>query len=128
MLGYLVSSSPGEPGKWFVTAKTLKLFEQATRLAWAYPCDPKTMNRAARDHLKTQPDFAMQCALASLHWMSMGHGYELTGMDVQDAHRMAIEAASITQQNEQVHATIGQIFTPDRPMSVWMKRSLGLVP
>jgi hypothetical protein len=128
LLGYLVSSSPGEPGKWFATAKTLKLFEQATRLAWASPCDPKTLNRAARDHLKTQPDFAMQCALASLHWMSMGHGYELTGMDVQDAHRMAIEAASITQQNEQVHATIGQIFTPDRPMSVWMKRFLGLVP
>lgn len=128
LLGYLVSSSPDEPGKWFATAKTLKLFEQATRLAWASPCDPKTLNRAARDHLKTQPDFAMQCALASLNWMSIGHGYELTGMDVQDAHRMAIEAAFITQQNEQVHATIGQIFTPDRPMSVWMKRSLGLVP
>lgn len=128
LLGYLVSSSPGEPGKWFATAKTLKLFEQATRLAWASPCDPKTLNRAARDHLKTQPDFAMQCALASLNWMSMGHGYELTGLDVLEAHRFAIEAASITQQNEQVRATIGQILTPDRPMSVWMKRSLGLVP
>ena len=128
LLDHLIASTPGEPGKWFAIAKTLKLFEQATRLAWASPCDPKTLNRAARDHLKTQPDFAMQCALASLNWMSIGHGYELTGMDVQDAHRMAIEAAFITQQNEQVHATIGQIFTPDRPMSVWMKRSLGWVP
>ncbi len=128
LLDHLIASTPGEPGKWFATAKTLKLFDQATRLARASPCDPKTLNRAARDHLKTQPDFAMQCALASLHWMSLGHGYELTGLDVLEAHRFAIEAASITQQNEQVHATIGQILTPDRPMSVWMKRSLGLVP
>jgi hypothetical protein len=27
LLGYLVSSSPAEPGKWFATAKTLKLFD-----------------------------------------------------------------------------------------------------
>ncbi|MEZ5663171.1 MAG: hypothetical protein R3E94_06520 [Burkholderiaceae bacterium] len=127
LLDHLVASTPGEPGKWFATAKTLKLFEQATRLAWASPCDPKTLNRAARDHLKTQPDFAMQCALASLHWMSMGHGYELTGMDVQDAYRIAIEAAATAQNTEHAQATTQQILTPDRPMAAWMKRSLGLV-
>lgn len=127
LLGYLVASSPGESGKWFATAKTLKLFDQATRLAWASPCDPKTLNRAARAHLKTQPAFAMQCALASLHWMSMGHGYELIGMDVQDAYRMAIETASITQQTEQALATIHQVLATDRPMASWMKRSLGMV-
>jgi hypothetical protein len=127
LLNHLIASTPGEPGKWFATAKTLKLFDQATRLAWASPCEPRTLNRAARDHLKTQPDFAMQCALASLHWMSMGNGYELTGMDVQDAYRMAIEGASIAQQNERAHATIGQVLAPDRPMAAWMKRSLGIV-
>ena len=127
LLDHLIASTPGEPGKWFATAKTLKLFDQATRLAWASPCDPKTLNRAARDHLKTQPDFAMQCALASLHWMSMGHGYELTGLDVLEAHLLAIDAASTTQQTEQAHATIGQVLAPDRPMAAWMKRSLGIV-
>ena len=125
LLDHLIASTPGEPGKWFATAKTLKLFEQATRLAWASPCDPKTLNRSARDHLKTQPDFAMQCALASLHWMSMGHGYELTGLDVQDAHRIAIEAACACQQNEQTRASIEQLLSTDRTMSAWMKRSLG---
>lgn len=127
LLGYLVSSSPGESGKWFATAKTLKLVEQATRLAWASPCDPKTLNRAARDHLKTQPDFAMQCALASLHWMSMGHGYELTGLDVQDAYRLAMEAAAAAQQTQQVRASIEQVLASNRPMAAWMKRSLGIV-
>jgi hypothetical protein len=128
LLGHLVASSPGEPGKWFATAKTLKLFDQATRLAWASPCDPKTLNRAARAHLKTQPAFAMQCALASLHWISMGHGYELTGLDVQDAHRIAIEAATAIQQTEQAHTTVKEMLAPDRPMTAWMKRSLGMVP
>lgn len=126
LLDHLIASTPGEPGKWFATAKTLKLFEQATRLAWASPCDPKTLNRAARDHLKTQPDFAMQCALASLHWISMGHGYELTGLDVQDAYRIAMEAAAATQQTEQAHVTIERMLAPDKPISAWMKRSLAM--
>ena len=126
LLDHLIASTPGEPGKWFATAKTLKLFEQATRLAWASPCDPKTLNRAARDHLKTQPDFAMQCALVSLHWMSMGHGYELTGLDVQEAYRMANEAAAAAQQTQQVRESIEQLLAPERPMAVWMRRSLGV--
>jgi hypothetical protein len=128
LLMHLVASTPGEPGKWFATAKTLKLFDQATRLAWASPCDPKTLNRAARDHLKTQPEFAMQCALAALHWMSMGHGYELTGLDVMEADRLATEAATTAQQTEQARTTIEHLLAPDRPMSAWMKRSLGIVP
>ena len=126
LLAHLVASTPAEPGKWFATAKTLKLFEQATRLAWASPCDPKTLNRAARDHLKTQPAFAMQCALAALHWMSTGHGYELTGLDVQEAHRLAIEAASQTQQTEQAHTTIAQMLATDKQTTTWMKQSLGM--
>jgi tetratricopeptide (TPR) repeat protein len=128
LLGHLVGSTPHAPGKWFATAKTLKLFDQATRLAWASPCDPRTLNRAARDHLKTQPAFAMQCALAALHWMSTGHGYELTGLDVQEAHRLAIDAASNTQQTEQAQATIAQTLATDKPMTAWMKQALGLVP
>ena len=94
LLGHLIASTPGEPGKWFATAKTLKLFDRATQLAWASPCDPKTLTRAARDHLVKQPAFAMQCALAALHWMSVGHGYELTGFDAHEAHRLATTSAS----------------------------------
>lgn len=128
LLGYLVASTPGEPGKWFATAKTLKLFDRATALAWASPCDPKTLTRAARDHLVKQPGFAMQAALAALHWISMGQGYELTGLDVLEAHRLATEAARTAQQIDQAQATIEQVLTPDRPMSAWMRRSLGIPP
>ena len=120
LLGHLIASTPGEPGKRFATAKT--------QLAWASPCDPKTLTRAARDHLVKQPGFAMQAALAALHWMSMGHGYELTGLDAHEAHRVAIEAARTAQQIEQAQAIIEQVLAADRPMSAWMRRSLGIAP
>ncbi len=126
LLGHLIASTPGEPGKWFATAKTLKLFDQATQLAWASPCDPKTLTRAARDHLTKQPDFAMQAALAALHWMSMGHGYELTGFDAHEAHRLAIDAAANAQQSAQAQASIAQVLATDRPMSTWLRRALGI--
>jgi hypothetical protein len=60
VLGHLIASTPGEPGKWFATAKMLKLFDRATQLAWASPCDPKTLTRAARDHVTKQPGCAMR--------------------------------------------------------------------
>jgi len=126
LLGHLIASTPGEPGKWFATAKTLKLFDRATALAWASPCDPKTLTRAARDHLVRQPEFAMQAALAALHWISTAHGHELTALDVMEAHRLATEAARSTQRIDQAQALIEQALAPDRPMSVWMRRSLGL--
>ncbi len=126
LLGHLIASTPGEPGKWFATAKTLKLFDRATQLGWASPCDPKTLTRAARDHLVKQPDFAMQCALAALHWMSMGHGYELTGFDAHEAYRLAIEAAANAEQSAQAQAAIEQVLATDRPMSAWLRRALGI--
>lgn len=128
LLEHLVTVTPGEPGKWFATAKTLKLFDRATALAWASPCDPKTLTRAARDHLVKQPDFALQAALAALHWMSLGHGYELTGFDVMEAHRLASEAGRSTGQMDLAQTSIEQALAPERTMSAWMRRSLGLSP
>jgi hypothetical protein len=126
LLEHLIACTPGEPGKWFATAKTLKLFDRATALAWASACDPKTLTRAARDHLPERPVFAMQAALAALHWMSMGHGYELTVLDVVQAHRLAEEAAHSAQQLDEAQAIIEKVLAAERPMSAWMRRALGL--
>ena len=68
----------------------------------------------------------MQAALAALHWMSMGHGYELTSLDAHEAHRLATEAARTTQQIELALTAIEQVLASDRPRSVWMRRSLGI--
>lgn len=128
LLAHLVASTLGEQGKWFATAKTLKLFDQAVRLAWISPCDPKTLMRAARDNLSSRPAFAMQCALAALHWMSMGYGYELTGLDVVEAHRLSTQAAAAAQQTDQANTLMEQLFGIERPKSAWMSRMLAQEP
>lgn len=50
ILEELIELTPGEEGKWFATAKSLGLLALALRLAYKSPCDPKTLNRAARDY------------------------------------------------------------------------------
>ena len=126
LLDHLIASSLGEPGKWFATAKTLKLFDRAITLAWASPCDPKTLTRAARDHVAKQPAFAMQAALAAMHWISTGHGYESTAIDLLDAHRLAREAAAAANQVELFQTTVAQILAKDGPSTTWMQKVLGL--
>src|SRR2546425_3672841 len=95
ILGDLIASTPGEAGKWFATAKTLKQYDPALALARRSPVDPKTLVRAARDHLKRQPAFALDVALAALYWMARGGGYEVTGADVAAAGDHAAAAAAV---------------------------------
>jgi hypothetical protein len=38
--------------------------------------------------------------------MPTGHGYELTALDVMEAHRLATQAARSTQQVDQAQAVI----------------------
>jgi hypothetical protein len=128
LLKHLIASTPDEPGKWFATAKTLKLFDEAMQLASASPCEPTTLTRAARDHLVKNPQFSLQCALAALHWMSLGHGYELTGIDVVQAYRLAVQAAQASEQVELVNRQIAQCLMPERPMANWMRQCLGAAP
>lgn len=63
ILGVLIASTPGQEGKWFATAKTLKQFDLALALAQRSAVEPKTLVRAARDHHETQPAFALEVAL-----------------------------------------------------------------
>ena len=93
ILGDLIVSTPGEEGRWFATAKTLKQYDLALALARRAPVDPKTLVRAARDHVKNQPLFALEVALMALYWMARGEGYELTGADVGAARDHAVAAA-----------------------------------
>jgi hypothetical protein len=68
----------------------------------------------------------MQSALAALHSMSTALGYELSGSDVLDAHRLATEAGHAAHQIDQAQAVIEQVLTRDRPTAQCMRRSLGM--
>jgi hypothetical protein len=117
---------PGEEGKWFAAAKSLKRFELATALAWHSPCDPKTLTRAARDHLSSQPAFATEAALAALHWISIGHGHDLTAMNAREAYRFALDAAQNTDHNLPIESRVRQMLSEDRPMTPWLRQALGI--
>ncbi|MEO7106126.1 MAG: hypothetical protein ABIZ09_07125 [Rhodoferax sp.] len=81
----LVRSTPGSEGKWFAAAKDARLYLVAVDLIQQSPTDPRTLTRAARDFCTSHNDFATACALAALHWISRGHGYEITASEVQEA-------------------------------------------
>jgi hypothetical protein len=57
------------------------------------PCDPKTLIRAARDMVDSNPQFAIDTALAALHYIVAGYGYEISGGDVLDAFHYAMKGA-----------------------------------
>ena len=93
ILSDLIKTTPGDEGKWFATAKDLKLYELALQLADQSPCEPKTLTRAARDFLESEPAFALGAAMAALRWLNEGWGYEVTTIDVVDAFDLALAAA-----------------------------------
>jgi hypothetical protein len=88
----LIASGSDREGRWFATARQLGFLDVAVDLARRTPCDPRTLNRAARDLATTQPAAALDIALASLKWICEGWGYEVTGIDVHAACSSALKA------------------------------------
>ncbi len=122
ILADLIATTPGEEGKWFATAKELKLFELALELANQTPCDPKTLTRAARDYLDAEPVFALGSALAALCWLSEGWGYEVTSADVIEAYDRAMDAAFNLNKVDDVKDQIRQIVESGESASVLFVR------
>jgi hypothetical protein len=93
ILSDLIDLTPGDEGKWFATAKELGLYEVALKLVRESPCDPKTLARAARDFADREPNFAQGAGFAALYWLTLGHGYEVTAIDVWGAYHSTLKAA-----------------------------------
>ncbi len=93
ILADLAASSPGNEGKWFAAAKSAGLLREAVKLANRSPCDPRTLTRAARDMKDKEPHFALEAGIAALRWLIAGYGYDITGLDVLDPYRFALDAA-----------------------------------
>jgi hypothetical protein len=126
ILGDLIASTPGEEGKWFATAKTLKQYDLALALGRRAPVDPKTLVRAARDHVKNQPAFALEVALMALYWMARGKGYELTDADVGAARDQAVAAAATLVPETRISERIAGNVQGDGLAARWVRQCLGL--
>ena len=109
ILSDLIAATSGEEGKWFATAKELGVYDLALELANQSPCDPKTLTRAARDYLDSEPIFALGSAIATLRWLSEGWGYEVTSVDVVEAYDKAMDAAAKLNMVDDVNERIGQL-------------------
>jgi hypothetical protein len=121
----LIATTPGDEGKWFATAKELELFDLALELANRTHCEPKTLTRAARDYLDTEPAFALGSAMAALHWLSQGWGYEVTSVDVVEAYDRALNAASRLNKVDAVKGQIRQLVESNESASVrFVRQSL----
>ena len=125
ILGDLIASTPGEEGKWFATAKAIGCYDLALELISRSPCDPKTLNRAARDHLETNTTFALGAALASLRWLSEGWGYDITARDVTDPFDLALAAANHLGMKQSVVEDIRRIVAADRSQGGFVQEVIG---
>ena len=120
MLRDLVDSTPGSEGKWFAAAKDAGLYLLAIDLIQRSPADPRTLTRAARDFCTSQPGFAAECALAALHWISRGHGYEITAGEVQEAFDALIAATHAAGRDVQRARTQVQDLITGSPAQKFM--------
>lgn len=118
VLADLVESTPGERGKWFAAAKSAGFYDEAIALVQSAPADPKTLGRAARDFAEKQPLFAMEAALAALHWAAKGYGYEITGLDIREIYRGGVTAAANADRSDDYHARTNAILqTAGKPFA-----------
>jgi len=106
----LVNSTPGEEGKWFATAKSIALYDEAIDLANRSPCNPQTLVRAARDMRDSHPAFAMKSGITALRWMLGGYGYDLTGVDVLGALDYMLDSAARVDQQDHALAVLRELM------------------
>ena len=96
-------------------------------LAEESPCDPKTLTRAARDFIETNPVFALETGLAALHWLEKGYGYEITGADVWAAYSNTIKAAERLDRRYEVRDRISASIDNKGFVAQVLGRELGLL-
>jgi hypothetical protein len=132
ILADLITTTPGDEGKWFAAAKDAGLFREALALAERTPCDPKTLTRAARDYADDQPGFALSSGLLALYWLAHGYGYEVSSADVWVAYSIAMKIAERVGKADEVRADIRRIALSSQGdgnvVARVLGRELGLPP
>jgi len=98
----LIAASDQDPGTWFATAKDIGAFELAVDLARRGRPDPRTLIRAARDHARSHPDFAIEVGLLALRGLARGDGYEMQPQDVRAACVVTIAAGRLADREDEV--------------------------
>ena len=127
ILADLIATTPGQEGKWFATAKDIKLYDLALELVSMSPCEPKTLTRAARDYVDKEPEFALGSAMAALRWLCEGWGYEVTSADVVEAYDRAMDAAARLNNIDEVVDQVRELLeATEKPATLFVRQSLAV--
>ncbi|MCB9703735.1 MAG: hypothetical protein H6711_17700 [Myxococcales bacterium] len=126
ILADLIAQSPGDEGRWFATARSLRFFNLALEIAERSPCDPRTLSRAAAERLDDDPAFALAVALAALRWIVAGHGHAIDGADVFEAFDLVREAASRLGVDAAARADVLRICEGSGEAAAWVRAHLEL--
>lgn len=103
--------------------------ETAIELARASPCDPRTLARAARDHIAKEPAFAVEAGCLALEAMARTPDPELTGADVHMAYTSALKAAEPLGRAPEIQDRIRALARSRRSfVTQVLGRELGLEP
>lgn len=120
ILSDLVSTTPGEEGKWFAAAKDAGFLEMAINLASRSPTDHRTLIRAAKDFSATHSAFAADCGFLALHWISEDRAYDPTNTDVLDAYD-----AMLLGTNDEMRSKVRQMVEQSRNAR-WLRDALSM--
>jgi hypothetical protein len=61
-----------------------------------------------------EPYFALEAGIAALRWLIAGYGYEITGLDVLDPYKFALEAATNIGCLQDTQDRIRKMATADK--------------
>ena len=129
ILADLIASMPGDEGKWFATAKTLRQYDLAVKLAWRSP-------------VTRRPSFARRAIMSraslplpsKLHWLPctgwpvVGAMNSLASNLVRLVNTLSLRhsaAADALQNRPAVEARIAEVLAGDAAQSRWVRQCLG---
>ncbi len=124
LLADLLVASPGQEGRWFATAVSLRFYGLAAEIAGRTPCDPRTLVRAGTQRLEADPEFAGEVAIAAIAAICGGHGVEITGEDVFAAYDLARSAALRTGGHARLQAQIAAVCDQPHAAAQWVHELL----
>lgn len=119
----LLSSQPGQEGRWFAAAKDAVFFELAIELANRSPSDPRTLIRAAKDFAVEWSEFALAAGMTALRGIASGWGYDIIGADVLDAYAAVMAAAGAARVDENmVKANVRALIAANPSKGQYLQR------
>ena len=120
LLADLLAQAPGQEGRWFATAVSLRFYALAAEIAGRSPCDPRTLVRAGTQRLDADPGLAAELAVAAIRWICGGHGVEITGQDVFAAWDLGRSAALRTGSQARLRAQVAALCDQPGAAAQWV--------